>query len=288
MHHDTIEKVKLYHRGLIGNIGRRELMKSIIGLTGGYAAAQLFLESSGLAATLNSGQQAQAADVDSETVHYPSSSFNIQAYLAKPKGGEKHPGIILIHENRGLTDHICDVARRFAAEGFVALAPDLLSRAGGTSKMSTPEAATSAINQLPPRASVDDLKAGYAFLQKHPEVDSDKISSMGFSWGGWRSFMLATSVPTLYRAVVFYGATPTEGLQSIHAPVMANYAQFDFRITGNAITTQNLMKDLGKKFTFYVYPKVEYDFFNETGSRYDAEASKLAWSRTLEFLRSSG
>jgi cephalosporin-C deacetylase-like acetyl esterase len=182
MHHDTIEKVKLYHRGLIGNIGRRELMKSIIGLTGGYAAAQLFLESSGLAATLNSGQQAQAADVDSETVHYPSSSFNIQAYLAKPKGGEKHPGIILIHENSGLTDHICDVARRFAAEGFVALAPDLLSRAGGTSKMSTPEAATSAINQLPPRASVDDLKAGYAFLQKHPEVDSDKISSMGFSW----------------------------------------------------------------------------------------------------------
>jgi carboxymethylenebutenolidase len=285
MQRDMIEKVKLYHRGLIG---RRELMKSIIGVTGGYAAAHLFLESSGLAAAPMLDQGTQAANVDSETVHFPSSSYDIQAYLAKPKSGEKHPGIILIHENRGLTDHICDVARRFAAEGFVALAPDLLSRAGGTSKMSTPEAATSAINQMAPRASVDDLKAGYGFLQKHPEVDSGKISSVGFSWGGWRSFMLATAVPTLYRAVVFYGGTPTEGLQNIHAPVMANYAQFDFRITGNAITTQNLMKDLGKKFTFYVYPKAEYDFFNETGSRYDAEAAKLAWSRTLEFLRSSG
>lgn len=285
MEHDMIEKVGLYRRR---PIARRELMKLIVALTGGCAAAHFCMDLRGFAATLDSGQEAQSANVDAETVHYPRGDFDIQAYLAKPKGGGKHPGILLVHENRGLTSHICDVARRFAAEGFVAMAPDLLSRVGGTAKMHTPEAATSAINQLPLRAGVEDLKAGYSFLEKQPEVDTTKISAVGFGWGGWRTFELAMEVPTLYRVVVFYGSTPTDGLQNIQAPVMANYAQFDFRATGNAIPTQNFMKEMGKKFTFYVYPKVGYDFFDETSSRYDAEAAKLAWTRTLEFLRSSG
>ena len=194
----------------------------------------------------------------------------------------------MIHENRGLNEHIRDVARRFAAEGYVALAPDLLSRLGGTGKMKTPEEATAAINQLAPNASVEDLKESYAYLEKDPDVDSAKISSVGFCWGGWRSFMLATTVPTLHRAVVFYGSTPTDGLQNIHAPVMANYAQFDQRITGNAIQTEKQMKELGKKFSYYVYPNANHAFFNDTGPRYNAEAAKLAWTRTLEFLRSAG
>jgi carboxymethylenebutenolidase len=285
MQHDIIEKVDLYRQGLID---RRELLKSVIAVTGGYAAAHLFLESSGLAATLISSQEALAANVDAETVHYQSGVFDIQAYLAKPQGEGKHPGIILIHENRGLNEHIRDVARRFAAEGFVTMAPDLLSRVGGTAKMATPDAAIEAINQLPATASVEDLKAGYAFLEKYSSVDPAKISSVGFCWGGWRSFMLATTVPTLHRTVVFYGSTPNDGLQNIQAPVMAHYAQFDFRITGNAIATQNQMKELGKKFTYHVYPSANHAFFNDTGPRYDAGAAKLAWTRTLEFLRSSG
>ena len=285
MQQDMIEKVELYRRGLID---RRELVKSIIAATGGYAAAHLFLESSGLAATLISSQEAQASNVDAETVHYPSGDIDVQAYLARPKGSGKFPGIILIHENRGLNEHIRDVARRFATEGFVAMAPDLLSRVGGTGKMSSPEAAIVAIGQLPPRASVEDLQAGYAYLEKYPDVDATKISSVGFCWGGWRGFMLATTVPTLHRAVVFYGSTPTDGLRNIQAPVMANYAQLDFRITGGAMATEKEMKELGKKFTYYVYPNANHAFFNDTGTRYDAEAAKLAWTRTLEFLRSSG
>jgi carboxymethylenebutenolidase len=87
--------------------------------------------------------------------------------------------------------------------------------------------------------------------------------------------------------VVFYGSTPDDGLQNIHAAVLAHYAQQDFRITGNAVLTEKTMKELGKKFTYYVYPGAEHAFFNDTGPRYDAEAAKLAWSRTLEFLRSA-
>jgi carboxymethylenebutenolidase len=284
MRQDMIETLEAYRRG---SIDRRELMKSIIAACGGYAAAHLFLESSGLAATLISAQESRAANVDADTVNYSGGAGEVQAYLAKPKGEGKFPGVIVIHENRGLNEHIRDVARRFAAEGFLALAPDLLSRAGGTGKMGSPEAAIAAITQLPPRASVEDLKAGYDFLQKLPNIDSTRISSVGFCWGGWRSFMLATMEPSLYRAVVFYGSTPVDGLQNIHAPVLANYAQLDFRITGGAPATQKEMADLGKKFTYYVYPNANHAFFNDTGDRYDPAAAKLAWSRTLEFLRSS-
>jgi carboxymethylenebutenolidase len=285
MRHDLMQKVDLYRRG---QIDRRELLKSIIAFTGSYAAAHLFLESSGLAATLISAQESQAVNVDAETVRFPSSDAEIMAYLVKPKGEGKYAAVIVIHENRGLNEHIRDVARRFAAEGFEALAPDLLSREGGTAKMNTPEEATAAIRKLSPLLSVRDLRAAYAFLEKDPRVEPGKISSVGFCWGGWRSFMMATTIPTLHRAVVFYGSTPDDGLQNIHAPVLEHYAQLDFRITGNAVLTEKTMTELGKKFTYYVYPNANHAFFNDTGLRYDPEAAKLAWSRTLEFLRSPG
>jgi carboxymethylenebutenolidase len=121
-------------------------------------------------------------------------------------------------------------------------------------------------------------------LHDDADVDSSKISSVGFGWGGWRSFMLATSVPELYRAVVYSGSIPSDGYDSIHAPVLANYAQFDFRVTGNALWTERTMTATGKKFTYFVYPKVYHAFYAE-GPQYDAAAAKLAWSRTLEFLQ---
>ena len=275
------------HRYRHGLIDRRELLRSVIAATGSYTAAHLFLESSGLAATLISQVETQAANVEAQTVQYPSGQFQIEGYLVKPKGGGRHPAVLVIHENRGLNEHTRDVARRFAAEGFVALGPDLLSRVGGTAKMRTPEEATRAINELPPYDSVADLKAGFAFLEKHPDVDPQKISSVGFCWGGWRSFMLATEEAKLSRAVVFYGSTPSAGLEKIQAPVLAHYGQLDHRITGNAIFTEKTMKQSGKKFTYHVYPNAYHAFFNDTGPRHDPEASKLAWARTLEFLRSS-
>ncbi len=234
------------------------------------------------AATSVVAQGSQSADVETSTVQYDSSGTNIDAYLAKPKGGGKHAAIIVVHDSQGLTDQIREVTRQFAAEGFVAMAPDLASRLGGAI---TPAQEAQAIGQLPPTRTVQDLRAGFAFLQKDSGVDSARISVVGFGWGGWRSFMLAASVPELYRAVVYSGSTPTEGIENAHAPVLANYAQYDFRVTGNALWTEKTMRDAGKNFTYYVYPKVGHAFYADGGPQYDAEAAKLAWTRTLDFLK---
>ena len=276
------QSVDLYRRG---RISRRELLRTVIAVTGGYKAAHLFLESSGLAATLISQVEAQAANLLAETVQFPSGEHQIGGYLVKPNQPGKHPAVVVIHENRGLNEHIRDVARRLAAEGWVALAPDLLSRSGGTASMKTEEDAIEAISILPVYGVIDDIRAGFQFLETQPGIDPEKISSIGFCWGGWRSFMLATVEARLYRAVVFYGSTPQSGLDNIQAPILAHYAQWDKRITGNALWTQKMMRQVGKAYRYYVYPEANHAFFNDTGTRHNPEASKLAWSRTLEFLR---
>ena len=268
-----------------GAITRRDLLRSLIAATGSYTAAHLFLETSGLAATLISQREADAANVTAETVRYSSGQLQVEGYLVKPKSAGRHPAVIVIHENRGLNEHIRDMARRFAAEGFVALGPDLLSRAGGTAQMKSEREATDAINRLPLYGVIDDLKTGFEFLAKHPDVNPQKIAAVGFCWGGWRSFMLATAVPQLSRAVVFYGSSPASGYENIQASVLAHYAQWDYQITGNALWTAERMKQAGKKFQYYVYPESEHAFFNDTGNRYNPSAAKLAWTRTLEFLR---
>jgi carboxymethylenebutenolidase len=230
-----------------------------------------------------SAQENNAAGVSTETVQYESGGVRFSAFVAKPTGEGKHAAVIVIHDNQGLTDAIRDAVRQFAAAGFLAIAPDLVSRAGGTK---SPQQAQGALAKIPPDQTVEDLRGCFAFLQTYPGVDPARISSVGYGWGGWRSFRLASTVSDLYRAVVFYGATPTDGLQNIHAPVLANYAQYDFFDTGNSIWTENTMKDSGKKFTYYVYPKTFRAFANAGSPRYDAEAAKLAWARTLDFLQS--
>jgi carboxymethylenebutenolidase len=275
--------VERYRRG---DLSRRQLLRSLVALTGSYTAAHLFLEASGVAESVISPREAEAANVDAEMVLYPSGDVGIQAYLARPRGGGKYPAVIVIHENRGLNEHIRDVARRLAAEGFAALAPDLLSRVGGTAKMRTQHEATEAIGLLPVFAIIDDLKAGFAYLEHHPEVEPARIASVGFCWGGWRSFTLATVEPKLHRAVVFYGTSPESGYESIRAPVLAHYARWDNRITGNALWTEEMMRNAGKRYQYYVYEETDHAFFNDTGPRHNPKASALAWQRTLKFLRS--
>jgi carboxymethylenebutenolidase len=218
-----------------------------------------------------------------ETVSYDSGGVQVHALLAKPEGTGKHPAVIVIHDSQGLTDEFRDIARQLAAAGFVAMAPDLLSRTGGT--QASPQA-ESAIAALSPKVSVEDLSAGFTFLRGDPNVDPEKISSIGFGWGGWRSFKLAAALPGLRHAVIFYGATPVNGLENVHASVLANYAQYDFFDTGNSIWTEDTLKESGGKFTYYIYPKTFRGFFDPGSPSFDADAARLAWSRTLEFLRS--
>jgi carboxymethylenebutenolidase len=254
-------------------------------LTLAFAMGGVFLcfrySLAGWSAAAKPAQETPAANVDVATIQYDSGGLNLDAYVAKPKGAGKNPAVIVIHDNQGLNDPMREAARQFAAAGFVAMAPDLASRLG--SQKSSAQA-MQAINQLAPDLTVQDLRAAFAYLQKDADVDPAKISAVGFGWGGWRSFMLATSVRELYRAVVYSGATPTEGLENVHAPVLGNYAQYDFRVTGNALWTEKTMHEAGKEFTYYVYPSVYHAFYS-AGPQYNADAAKLAWTRTVDFLK---
>jgi len=226
-------------------------------------------------------QEVSASNVATETIQYDSGGFNIDEFVAKPASGGKHPAVLVIHDNQGLNDSIRDIAKQFAAAGFFAFAPDFTSRLGG---IRTPDQMAEAVGRLSPNLSVQDARAAFAYLQKDSDVDAAKIYAVGFGWGGWRSFMLAVSAPELYRAVVYCGSTPSQSFDAVHAPILAQYAQYDFRTTGNALLTEKTMTEAGKKFTYFVYPQVNRGFF-APGVQHDADAAQLAWTRTLDFLR---
>jgi carboxymethylenebutenolidase len=259
----------------------RPLVKTVV-LMSCFCASVLMLSGWSVAAA---AKPPQGASVDTSTVTYDSGGANISAYLAKPNDGGKHRAVIVVHDNQGLTDEVRNAAQKLAAEGFVALAPDLLSRKGGTK---APDQAAAAVRELAPMDTVADLQAAFAYLQKSSDVDSGKISAVGFGWGGWRSFMLASATPTLYRVVIYSGATPvdTAGLQSIRTPVLGNYGQYDFQNAGDTIWTSKTMRQLGKQYTPYIYPKVQAGFYNSKSRQYDGDAAKTAWTRTLDFLKS--
>ena len=266
---------------------RREFFIRLIAVTGTYAAAQLFLERSGLAQTVVSDVESKKANVDSSTVEYKNGDVKLIGYLSKPKKKGKFPAILVIHENRGLNDHMRDVARRFAAEGFVALAADALSRKGGTAAFETPDKAREAFGSLNMAEVISDLNAGLAFLNSHPNVNKGKLASIGFCWGGARSFLLATEPNALKAAVVFYGTAPTEEqLAKVHCPVLGIYGEKDERITSKVTEVDATMKKFKKSFEYKIYPGAEHAFFNDTNQeRYDAAAAKDAWAVTLAFLR---
>jgi carboxymethylenebutenolidase len=210
-----------------------------------------------LNAASSTPRPAQDAGIDTSTIHYDSNGIQFEAFVARPKSDGQHPAVLVIHGEQGLDDSMHAIAKQFAVAGFVALAPDLTSRLGGSR---TPGQLAQAVRQLAPNATVQGLQAAFAFLRKDTGVDSSKISSVGFGWRGWPSFMLAESVPELYRAVVYSGGSPSQGIEAIHAPVLANYAQCDFRATGNAVLTEKTMAGAGKKFTYYVYSNVQHAF----------------------------
>jgi carboxymethylenebutenolidase len=217
-------------------------------------------------------RSAAALPEDGQMVQYSSGDSKISAYVVKPASGDKHAAVIIVHDREGLNDETKEVARRFAEAGFVAFAPDLSRGAGAK-----------AIGGIPLTQPVGDLDAAFAYLQKDSSVDAAKISAVGFGWGGWRVFKLAEDTPALSKGVVFYAVTPTDAnLKDIHASILGNYAQYDFRITGNAAWTE---KELGKKFTYHVYPKTDHGFFTMTNNDDNSAAAKMSWTKTVEFLK---
>lgn len=283
MHTLAIEALAADYRE--GALNRREFLRRLIALTGSMAAAHLWLEKSGLAQVVSDKETHNAAITASE-VSFPNGELKLGGYLSAPAGEGRFPGVLVIHENRGLNEHTRDVARRFAKAGFVALASDALARRGGTSAMKSPDEARTAIGTITEEEALSDLEAALVYLDTLPKVQTGKLASVGFCWGGARSFALATQSSRLRAAVVFYGsAPPAEKLVAVKCPVLGLYGETDERITSQVPQVAAALKEAGKSFDSKIYPGAGHAFFNDTGERYNAEAAKDAWTRTLEFLR---
>lgn len=152
--------------------------------------------------------------------------------------------------------------------------------------MESPDKAREAITSLPAADAITDLKAGLAYLDRHKKVRSGRLGSVGFCWGGARSFTLAAESERLRAAVVFYGSAPApEQLAQVRCPVLGIYGETDERITSRVPEVAETMKKHGKKFEYKIYPGAGHAFFNDTGERFNATAAKDAWATTLAFLR---
>lgn len=285
------EKIKeLIREYREGKISRREFMRQAIILTGSLAAADSLIGGLTPAATAYAAQvDPNDAEMLTHNVTYPGKAGDVAAYLARPVKPGKYPGVIICHENEGLTDHIRDVARRFVKEGYVALAPDFLSRQGGTAKVNPKGGGLANIRELAPWKNVaEDVEAGVQYLHILPDVRGDRIGMVGFCWGGEMTFAAATQVQALRAAVVYYGRSPDplESVKTIRAAVMAHYGEKDPGITKGAPDTEAAMKKYNKSYDYKVYAGAPHAFNNDTNSeRYHAAAAKEAWGRTLDFLK---
>lgn len=270
-----------------GKISRREFIQKAVLLTGSLAAATTLFDSL-LSPSAHSAQvDANDPDLVSEEVQYAGKAGTVFGYLTRPKASGKYPAIVVIHQNRGVNEHIRDVARRFAKQGYVALTPDYLSRLGGTKKVN-PEGKDVNIRDMAPQQVVmEDTDAGFVYLRGRPEVRSDRLGIVGFCWGGGMAFAFATQGRGLKAVVVYYGSTPSGDLvKNIEAPLLAHYGELDKGITGNVPQTEQAMKQYNKSFTYKIYPGAGHAFNNNTDpSRYNAAAAKEAWGKTVEFFK---
>ena len=217
------------------------------------------------------------------TYNSPKGGGEIRGLLAQPKKAKhKLPGIIVVHENRGLNPYIEDVARRAAVEGFITLAPDALTPLGGYPGNDDDGRALQ--KQRDKNEMLEDFIAAYEYLKSHKNC-SGKIGVVGFCFGGWISNMMAVKVPSLSAAVPYYGSQPSkEDIANIHAPLLIHNAEFDKRIMAGAPAFEDALKAADKEYEAFVYPNVNHGFHNNTTPRYDEAAANLSWNRTIEFF----
>jgi carboxymethylenebutenolidase len=280
---------KLVQEFRAGKMSRREFIRQAVVLTGSLAAA-LSLIDAPLFSSANAAQvdPNDPALTSSEIKYASTDGAAIGAYLTRPKGEDRLPAVVVLHENRGLNDHIRDVARRLAKAGYVALAPDLLSRQGGTGSFASPAEAIEGIRKVDEEIVTKDLTGGINYLKGQNYVRANKIGVVGFCWSGGQATLILTRNRDLAAGVVYYGRNPNDldDVKNISAPVLASYGEKDERITAGVPALVEAMKKHGKSFEYKIYPGAQHAFNNDTNpQRYDAEAAKDAWGRTLEFFK---
>jgi carboxymethylenebutenolidase len=225
------------------------------------------------------------ARLNSEFITYesPKGGSTIKALLSKPADNtEKLPGIIVVHENRGLNPHIQDVGRRTALAGFISLAPDALTPLGGYP--GTDDEGRELQRKRNRNEMLEDFIAAFEHLRNHPDCTGN-VGVVGFCFGGWISNMMAIKVPDLKASVPFYGGQPTENIIDINAPLLLHFGELDKRVNEGWPAYEEALKKHNKEHTAYIYENANHGFHNDTTPRYDREAAELAWNRTINFFK---
>ena len=279
------EVLKLFDGYVHGAISRRDFLDRAAKFAVGGVTAAGLLEM--LAPNFAWAQQVKKDDsrIKADYADYdsPQGSGKMRGYLARPAKGGKVPGVVVIHENRGLNPYIEDVARRLALEGYVAFAPDALTPAGGYP--GDEDKAREAFAKLDPTKRTEDLVAACGYLKSRPECNG-KFGAIGFCFGGGIVNTIATRVPELAAGVPYYGPQPKpEDVAKIKAAMQAHYASNDERINAGIPAYEAALKAAGAKHEIHIYPNTQHGFHNDTTPRYDEAAAKLAWSRTLAWFK---
>jgi len=276
------EVLKLFDGYIHGMLDRRDFLDRAAKFAVGGVSAAAMLES--LRPNYAYAQQVAKDDprIKTDYLTYPSpqGSGTMRGYFARPANpGGKLPGVVVYHENRGVTPHIEDIARRLAVANFLAFAPDALTPLGGFP--GDEEKAAQMFSQLDTAKRNEDLIAAAAYLKSLPEC-TGKIGAIGFCVGGTIVNMLAVRLPDLAAAVPFYGGQPNAAdTAKIKAPLLIHYAGLDDRLNAGWPAFEAALKANGVNYQMYIYPGTNHGFHNDTTPRYDEAAAKLAWSRTL-------
>lgn len=280
------EVLKLFDKYVHGIIPRRDFLKNaakfaVVGVT-----AEGLLEA--LSPKFAEAQEVQGNDprIKAQYVEYPSpvGYGTLRGYLVQPANASgKLPTVLVVHENRGLNPHIEDITRRLALDGFIAFAPDALFPLGGYP--GDEDKARDLFTKLDQNKTREDFVAAAAILKKLPQGNG-KVGVTGFCYGGGIANFLATRIPDLAAAVPFYGNQPApEEAAKIKSPLLIHYAENDERINAGWPKYEAALKAAGVKYEAYIYPGTQHGFNNNTTPRFDANASKLAWSRTVAFFK---
>jgi carboxymethylenebutenolidase len=284
--YDIDERVwKLYDGYVHGTVSRREFLDRAARFTvSGVSTATLL---SALSPDYSLAQQVDPDDasISASYKQYasPEGAGVMRGYFVRPADtGHKLPGVVVIHENRGLNPYIEDVARRLAVAGFIAFAPDALAPLGGYPGNDDDGRALQ--RQRDPGEMIEDFVAAVEFLRGHPDT-SDRVGAVGFCFGGGMVLELAIRLPELGAGVAFYGRHPEgDRAAAIEAPLMLNHAELDERVNASWPAFEKGLQAAGVDYVHHDYEGVQHGFHNDTTPRYDKKAAELAWSRTVKFF----
>ena len=273
--------INLYDEYTHKPLSRQEFLKRLAILAGSTAAAMTLLpmlESNYAKAAVTTNE-----DLFTEYVKYPGVPNEMTAYVARPKAQKKYAAVVVIHENRGLTPHIEDVARRAASAGYLAIAPNALSALGKTP--ANEDEARQWFSELKAENNLQNFINAFPYLGTRNDFNGN-VGCVGFCWGGAMANNLAVNVPALKAAVAFYGRQPeVNEVSKIKAAVQLHYAGQDERVNAGMAAYEEALKKNGVRYEQFVYEGMQHAFHNDTSvARYNEAAAKLAWERTLAFF----